>query len=239
MDAVGFGKAVVFGMSEGGPQSIFFAAKRPERTRALIIYGSFAFLSSVGWDDLDRDPAEVLARLIGEAPDDQADLLDYLPSTQQVARLQEMGRAAAWVGQRATAKSMYPLCPVDAPAAMFERMSASPGMARATSNEEFPIDVWPILPTIAVSTLVIHAATTPCRGSCRRDIADDIPGARMARSRRSRPRAVLDRTRHDPHRDRGVPHRWSCCAGAATSRTPHRVVHRHRRVDRSCRSDGR
>ena len=42
MDAVGFAKAAVFGMSEGGPQAIVFAAKRPERTRALILYGSFA-----------------------------------------------------------------------------------------------------------------------------------------------------------------------------------------------------
>ena len=37
MDAVGFGKAVVFGLSEGGPASIVFAATRPERTRALIL----------------------------------------------------------------------------------------------------------------------------------------------------------------------------------------------------------
>jgi pimeloyl-ACP methyl ester carboxylesterase len=40
MDAAGFGKAVLFAMSEGGPQAIVFAARRPERTRALIIYGS-------------------------------------------------------------------------------------------------------------------------------------------------------------------------------------------------------
>ena len=37
MDAVGFGKAVIFGMSEGGPAAIVFAATRPERTRALIL----------------------------------------------------------------------------------------------------------------------------------------------------------------------------------------------------------
>ena len=43
MDAVGFGKPVVFGTSEGGPQALAFTAKRPERTRALILYGSFAF----------------------------------------------------------------------------------------------------------------------------------------------------------------------------------------------------
>ena len=42
MDTVGFGKPVLFAMSEGGPQAIEFAAKRPERTRALILYGSFS-----------------------------------------------------------------------------------------------------------------------------------------------------------------------------------------------------
>jgi hypothetical protein len=44
MDTVGFGKAVLFGMSEVGPASIVFAAKRPERTRALILYGAYSFL---------------------------------------------------------------------------------------------------------------------------------------------------------------------------------------------------
>ena len=43
MDTVGFGKAVLFGMSEGGPAAIVFAAQRPERTRALILYGTYAF----------------------------------------------------------------------------------------------------------------------------------------------------------------------------------------------------
>ena len=65
MDAVGFGKAAVFGMSEGGPQAMMFAAKRPERTRALILYGSFAFVpAGSSWDDLDGDPAELRARYL-------------------------------------------------------------------------------------------------------------------------------------------------------------------------------
>ena len=63
MDAVGFGKAVVFGMSEGGPAAIVFAATRPERTRALILTGTFPFCRHAGWDDVDRDPAELRARL--------------------------------------------------------------------------------------------------------------------------------------------------------------------------------
>src|SRR5271168_3414666 len=42
-DAVGFAKAAVFGMSEGGPQAIMFAAKRPERTRALILIDTIPY----------------------------------------------------------------------------------------------------------------------------------------------------------------------------------------------------
>jgi len=59
IDAAGFEKPVLFAMSEGGPQAIVFAAKRPERTRALILYGSLAFAAGGSWDDLDRDPAEL------------------------------------------------------------------------------------------------------------------------------------------------------------------------------------
>ena len=67
MDAVGFGKAVLFGLSEGGPAAIVFAATRPERTRALILTGTFAFTGIAGWDDIDRDPAELRARLVRRA----------------------------------------------------------------------------------------------------------------------------------------------------------------------------
>jgi class 3 adenylate cyclase len=42
MDAVGSQRAVLFGISEGGPMSLLFAATYPQRTSALILYGSFA-----------------------------------------------------------------------------------------------------------------------------------------------------------------------------------------------------
>ena len=62
---------------------------------------------------------------------------------------------------------------------MFERMCASPGMARATLEAEFRTDVRPILPTITVPTLVLHARDDPAvpvqNG---RYLADHIPGAR-------------------------------------------------------------
>ena len=173
MDTVGFGKPVLFGMSEGGPQAIVFAAKRPERTRALILYGSFSTLPGASWDDLDRDPAELRARLVPELGE------DYTPSTKQFARFQEMACAArsAW-GSGATAKIMFPSVRSIRQLAMFERMSASPGMVRATIESLFQIDVRPILPTLTAPTLVIHARDDAAPVQNSRYLADHIPGAR-------------------------------------------------------------
>ncbi len=173
MDAVGFAKAAVFGMSEGGPQAIVFAAKRPERTRALILYGSFAAVPGASWDDLDRDPAELRARLVPELGE------DYTPSTKQIGRIQEMARGArsAW-GSGATAKCWFPSVRSMRQLGMVERMCASPGMLQATLESSFRIDVRPILPTLIAPTLVIHAREDlmPVQGS--RYLADHIPGAR-------------------------------------------------------------
>jgi len=42
MDAVGCERAALFGVSEGGPMSILFAASYPERATALVMYGTYA-----------------------------------------------------------------------------------------------------------------------------------------------------------------------------------------------------
>src|SRR6516225_5907224 len=173
MDAVGFGKPVLFGTSEGGPQAIAFAAKRPERTRALILYGSFASAPFEGWDNIEGDPAELRARALAELDE------GYAPSTKQIARWQEFFRAvrSAW-GSGATAKLMLPSVRSMRQLAMFERMCASPGMVRATIESNFRIDVRPILPTLTAPTLVIHAREDPIPVQCGRYLADHIPGAR-------------------------------------------------------------
>jgi len=49
MDAAGSDRAALFGQSEGGPMSILFAATHPERTRALVLYGSFARSNQRDW----------------------------------------------------------------------------------------------------------------------------------------------------------------------------------------------
>ncbi len=66
---------------------MMFAATRPERTQALILTGTFSYAAYAGWDDLERDPAELRARLLPELGE------DYTPSVEQIARLQEIHRA--------------------------------------------------------------------------------------------------------------------------------------------------
>jgi pimeloyl-ACP methyl ester carboxylesterase len=174
MDAVGFGKAVLFSGSEGGPGSIVFAATRPERTRALILTGTFAYSFIDGWDDLDRDPAEIRMRLVRELGE------AYSPSVQQLVRWQAWCHAAVseW-GSGEAGKALLPSVRSIRQLAMVERMSASPGMARATFEAMFRIDVRPILPTISAPTLLIHSRDEVVPVQCGRYIADHIPGARL------------------------------------------------------------
>jgi class 3 adenylate cyclase len=172
MDAAGFGHAVLYAVAEGGPAAIVFAATRPKRTRALILVGTGAFTAG-GWDDLDRDPAELRARLaeLGE---------DYTPTTEQIARVQEFGRAvrSAWGTGAASSIATPSVRASMRQRAMLERMCASPGMARATLEALFRIDVRPILPTITAPTLVMHARDDPIPVQFGRYLADHIPGAR-------------------------------------------------------------
>src|SRR3954471_20241290 len=42
MDAAGSERAALFGVSEGGPMSVLFAATHPERVSALVLYGAMA-----------------------------------------------------------------------------------------------------------------------------------------------------------------------------------------------------
>ena len=97
MDAAGFGKAVLFAMGDGGAAAIVFAATRPERTRALILSDTFPFtaIMPTGWDDIDRDPAELRASAMSMYPEVDE---KYWPSAELIARALEMMRAvrSAW-----------------------------------------------------------------------------------------------------------------------------------------------
>jgi class 3 adenylate cyclase len=173
MDAAGFGSAVLMGISEGGPASIVFAAGRPDRVKALILAGTFAYTAAV-LDDLDRRPEEIAERLretVGDA---------YAPSPEQVARLRPFWRAGRsdW-GTGDALRVLFPSVRSTQQLGMLERMSASPGMARATMEAMLRIDVRSVLPTISVPTLVLHATDDAIPIQNGRYLADHIPGARL------------------------------------------------------------
>ena len=174
MDAAGFEDAVVFGMSEGGPASAVFAAKRPERTKALILYGSYSWIP-IGPDDVDGDPAELRARYYSDDVDDS-----YTPTVSQIAGLQAMTHAGftRW-GTGEMIKSMFPSARSVRQLGMFERMCASPGMLRASIQSLFRLDIRPLLSTITAPTLVIHARDDPMPVQFGRYLADHIPRAKM------------------------------------------------------------
>ncbi|KMO70115.1 Sigma factor SigB regulation protein RsbQ [Mycolicibacterium chlorophenolicum] len=174
MDAVGFEQAVLFGGSESGPSSIFFAATRPERTQALILTGTFAYFGFTGWDDLEVDPVELRTRLVPELGE------EFTPSVPQLARWQSWAHAAgtAWGSGEAT-KALLPSVRSTRQLGMVERMSASPGMARVALEAAFRADVRAILPTISVPTLVIHARDEVIPVQEGRYLAAHIPGAQL------------------------------------------------------------
>ena len=102
MDAVGFAKAARRRYERGRPGRHHVRGKTTERTRALILYGTFAAMRPSQWDDLDRDPAELRAR--------------SFPSWVTTTRRRRADRPhpgngprrALGVGQRRTAKSWVP-----------------------------------------------------------------------------------------------------------------------------------
>jgi class 3 adenylate cyclase len=133
MDATESARAAIFGISEGGPMSLLFAATYPERTVALVLYGAFARRLwspdyPVGVAGIDR---QAYLDLIDRQWSGQADLSIVAPSLAHDAQARE--RFAA-----------------------FRRLSASPGAALAIARMNSEIDVRHVLSSIHVPTLILH-----------------------------------------------------------------------------------
>jgi len=157
MDAVDSERAAIFGFSEGGNLSAFFAATYPERTKALVLFGTFAkriWSSDYPWapkpEDRERE-SETLEREWGEL----MDLECYVPSK---------------AGDQAFLRCL----------ATYFRRSASPGAAVALLRMNTQLDIRHILPTIRVPTLVIHRkGDRDASVEEGRWIAEQIPNARI------------------------------------------------------------
>lgn len=156
MDAVGSARAALFGVSEGGPMSALFAATYPDRTAALVIYGSYAKRI---WDTdhpwapsaIDRDS---WLRYIYEEWGTPLDIEERAPSVAKDPRFRQW-----W--------------------ATYLSRSASPGAALALSTMNADIDIRHVLGTIRVPTLILHRAddlTLRVEGA--RYMAERIPEAK-------------------------------------------------------------
>ncbi|MCZ6682530.1 MAG: adenylate/guanylate cyclase domain-containing protein [Planctomycetota bacterium] len=131
MDAANSQRATILGYSEGGPMAALFAATFPERTEALVIYGSYA--RRLKDDDYPwGSTVEVRAIYAEQIENDwgwEADMHKMCPSADEAM--------ATWWGERA-------------------RAAASPGAARALIEMNSLVDVRDVLPAIHVPTLVLH-----------------------------------------------------------------------------------
>ncbi len=133
LDAVGCERAALFGISEGGPMEILFAATYPHRTSALVIYGSYARRS---WA-----PDYVFGRT-----DDQSKrVLDAIE--------RDWGGP---VGIEQWAPSVAGDERVRRSWANYLRLGGSPGAALAVMRMNREIDVRHVLPAIRVPTLILH-----------------------------------------------------------------------------------
>ena len=157
MDAVGSERAAVFGISEGGPMSLLFAATYPRRVKALAIYGSAARFAR-GPDYPAGLPREIMQVYIEQLE-------------KNWGREGSLGALAA-PSLAGDAHAMKYLARV-------ERLSATPGVAVSMLKLNQDIDVRHVLPVIGVPTLLLHRTNdliSPVAGS--RYMAERIPGAR-------------------------------------------------------------
>jgi class 3 adenylate cyclase/pimeloyl-ACP methyl ester carboxylesterase len=157
MDAVGSREAALFAISEGGPMAILFAAAHPERTRALVLWGSYARIS--------------------QAPDYEIGL------PKEALRESAAHMEAAW-GTGVALGAWAPSVAGDPAArttfARFQRLAASPGAAVELLTSLADIDVRPALPLVHAPTLVLHRNGEQMVDVVQaRYVAERIPGARL------------------------------------------------------------
>ncbi len=156
MDAVGSKRAVLVGVSEGGPMCSMFAATYPERTSALVMIGTYA--KRIKDDDY-----------------------PWAPSAEQREAFFELMKRD-WgkpVGIEERAPSMASDPEFREWWATYLRMGASPGAAVALTKMNAEIDVRNVLPSIRVPTLVIHRKDDKClKVEEGRYVASKIPGSK-------------------------------------------------------------
>jgi class 3 adenylate cyclase len=156
LDAVGSERAVLFGVSQSGPMAALYAATNPQRTDALILYGTYASTA--------QRPGYPWGR--------SAEWIDGF-----LASLDTSWGEGAFVDDVAPGRADDP--PFRRWWRRFERYSSSPGNALAFGRAHVQDDVRDVLAAITVPTLVIHRDRDSYRDPGHgRFLAEHIPDAR-------------------------------------------------------------
>ncbi|MEQ1763100.1 MAG: alpha/beta fold hydrolase, partial [Pyrinomonadaceae bacterium] len=157
MDAVGSERAVLVGVSEGGPMCAMFAATYPERTSGVVMFGTYA--KRIRDDDYPWAPTV----------EQRNAFFDVVQ--------RDWGKP---VGIEERAPSMAGDPEFRDWWAEYLRMGASPGAAVALTKMNAEIDVRDVLPLVRVPTLVMHRRDDLClKVDEGRYVADRIPGAKF------------------------------------------------------------
>ncbi len=159
MDAADSERALIFGLGDGGPLGVLFAATYPERTSALVLLNStprFVRSPELPW---------LPTRAERERRDD--DFVRHWGDREQFAKhFRRVSPNATEEERRGFARVI--------------RFSVSPGSAAAYYRMNLDVDVCDVLPLIRVPTLVMHR--THVEGPDIRSgryLAEHIPGSRL------------------------------------------------------------
>jgi len=156
MDAVGSERAVLIGVSEGGPMCSLFAATYPEKTTALVMIGTYA--KRIKDEDYPW----------GVSAEDREAFFEMMR--------RDWGKP---VGIEERAPTMAHDEEFRSWWAEYLRMGASPGAAVALTKMNAEIDVRNVLPLVRVPTLVIHRSGDLClKVEEGRFVASLIPAAK-------------------------------------------------------------
>jgi pimeloyl-ACP methyl ester carboxylesterase len=156
LDAAGWERAVIWGVSEGGPMAMMFAATYPLRVDALILYGTFARFSRA--DDYPH----------GYPPESNARWLATVESTWGTGTLSRFF-VPSKMADAATMRNL----------ARLERLAMSPGTARKLFTLLTETDVRHVLSAIRVPTLILHrVGDQPVKVENARYLARRIDGAK-------------------------------------------------------------
>jgi pimeloyl-ACP methyl ester carboxylesterase len=160
MDAAESERAALFGVSEGGPMSVLFAATHPARTSALVLHGAMGRTTEAP-DYPWASPAEALRESAAEF---------IAPGWGQEAQ----GRVELFAPSLAGDRRMVELV------ARIERSAASPAMVWKIFEMFLDTDVRAVLPTIHVPTLVLHRrGDRVVNRRAGKELAARIPSARF------------------------------------------------------------